>query len=149
LKEEKEIVLIEGDPGAGKTIFMHNLLVKYGGLNKNTQKEMIEILVRNNAVPILINLKNCFNESLESIIRGRKNDSKVCGENLGFIYILDGLDELDSERADFIISQIEELNKKDNTKKIIISSRSGNLNILVLKSTFNEGIDEYKINDLD
>ena len=53
---------------------------------------MVNVLTSNNAVPVLINLKVCINDSLENIIRGRKNDSKVNSQELGLLPF-DGLDD--------------------------------------------------------
>ena len=92
---------------------------------------------------MLINLKNCATDSLENILRGRQNDSKVRGNTLGFMYLFDGLDELDQENADNVLSYITELSKNNNTKKIIISCRSGNLNKIKAKIYFKD-ISEYK-----
>jgi len=140
---DKKEFLITGHPGSGKTIFMHKLLQEFGGLNKKNESEMIKLLQKYNAVPMLINLKNCATDSLENILRGRQNDSKVRGKQLGFIYLFDGLDELSEEKADN-----DELKQSDNTKKIIFSCRSGDLNKIKSKIYFPK-ITEYQIDDLD
>ncbi len=140
--------LITGHPGSGKTIFMHKLLQEFGGLNKENGNEIIEILQKNDAVPILINLKSCATDSLENILRGRQNDSKIRGKQLGFIYLFDGLDELREERADNVLLHIHELKQSNKSKKIIISCRSGNLNKIKSKIYFPQ-ITEYQIDDLD
>ncbi len=145
--KDENIFLLTGHPGSGKSVLMHKLLEVFGGLDKNTENEMIEVLTNNNAVPVLINLKNCITNSLENIVRERKNDSKVNGQDLGFIYLFDGLDELDEGVADNALFQIHELSQKFNTKKIIISCRSGNLNKIKAKSYFHD-IVEYQIADL-
>jgi DNA polymerase III delta prime subunit len=143
----KKEFLITGHPGSGKTIFMHKLLQEFGGLNKKNESEMIKLLQKNNAVPMLINLKNCTTDSLENILRGRQNDSKVRGKQFGFIYLFDGLDELSGERADNVLLYIYELEQSKNTKKIIFSCRSGNLNKIKSKMYFPK-ITEYQIDDL-
>ncbi len=145
--ENKNIFLLTGHPGAGKSVFMHKLLETFGGLDKGEENEMIEVLTANNAVPVLINLKNCITNTLENIVRERKNDSKVNGQELGFIYLFDGLDELDESAADNALFQMHELSQKSNTKKIIISCRSGNSNRIKAKNYFND-IVEYQIADL-
>ena len=104
---------------------MHKLLQVFGGLEEETKAEMLKVLTDNNAVPILVNLKDCATDSLENILRGRKDDCKVNNKELGFIYIFDGLDELTSTNADYVLSQIYDRNNKNDTKKIIISCRSG------------------------
>lgn len=140
--------MLLGNPGSGKTVFTHKLLEVFGGLNTKDKNEMIKVLEKNKAVPILINLKNCMNDSIENIIRSRKNDSKVNNIELGFIYLFDGLDELDEMNADIVLNQLYELSQKSNTKKMIISCRSGNLNRIKAKTYFND-IVSYKIHDLD
>jgi len=142
------LFLLTGNPGTGKSIFMHKLLESFGGLDKKTEDEMVNVLTKNNAVPVLINLKACINDSLENIIRGRKNDSKVGSQQLGFIYLFDGLDELDEKIADNILFEMFELSQKASTKKIIISCRSGNLNKIKVKKYF-KNIVEYQISNLD
>ncbi len=142
----QKVFLISGHPGSGKSIFMHKLLQIFGGLDKETEEEMLQVLTDNNAVPILVNLKDCATDSLENILRGRKDDCKV--KEFGFIYIFDGLDELTPENADYVLSQIYDRNNKNDTKKIIISCRSGNSNKLTAKKYFNE-ITEYQIANLE
>ncbi len=66
---------------------------------------------------------------------------------IGFYLLLDGLDELSAEKADHVLSYLYELEKDDNTKKIILSCRSGNLNKVKVKTYFKD-ITEYKIHDL-
>ena len=149
ISETPKMFLLLGNPGSGKSVFMHKLLETFGGLDKKKHEEMIKVLTDNGAVPILIDIKNCIMDSLETILRGRKNDSKVNNQELSFIYLFDGLDELNNEEiAENILFQIYELSLKNNTKKIIISCRSGNINRLKIKSYFNEII-EYKIADLE
>lgn len=142
----KNIFLLTGNPGSGKSIFMHKLLEVFGGLNKE-RAEMVKVLTTNQAVPVLINLKNCINDALESIVRGRKNDFKVNNQQLGFIYLFDGLDELSESIADNVLFQIHELYQKDDTKQIIISCRSGNLNKIQATSYFHNII-EYQISNI-
>ena len=142
------LFLLTGNPGTGKSIFMHKLLEGFGGLDQETENEMVNVLTSNDAVPVLINLKVCINNSLENIIRVRKNDSKVNSQELRFIYLFDGLDELDEKIADNVLFEMFELSQKANTKKIIISCRSGNLNKIKAKKYF-KNIVEYQISNLD
>lgn len=143
-----KIFILLGNPGSGKTILMHKLLEKLGGLDKENKEEQIKILLKNQAVPILINLKNCAFKNLEEIIRGRKNDNKVNNHRLGFIYLLDGLDELDENRTDLILNEIYELSKKSDTRKIVISCRTGSVNVSKLRNYIKER-EEFKISSLD
>ena len=148
LSKQQKTFLLLGHPGSGKSIFVHKLLQIFGGLDQKDETEMIKILTHNNAVPVLVDLKNCATDSLENIIRNRKNDCKVNSQELGFIYLFDGLDELKEEIADNVLFQMYELSQKSNTKKIIISCRSGNSNRLKAKTYF-DNIVEYQIADLN
>ena len=157
---EGKFFLLTGHPGSGKSIFMHKLLTVFGGLDKEGMaedtnefiepevSEMISVLINNGAIPLLINLKSCISDSLENIIRGRKYDCMINGQNLHFIYLFDGLDELDENIVDNVLFQIQELSQKVDTEKIIISCRSGNLNRLRVK-TYLKNLIEYNIDELD
>ncbi|PGV25934.1 hypothetical protein COD78_00140 [Bacillus cereus] len=148
LENEQNVFLILGNPGSGKSVLINKVLQIFGGLEKETESEMLEVLTQNNAVPVLVNLKSCATDSFENIIRNRKNDSNVNNQELNFIYLFDGLDELSEEIADNVLFQIYELSQKKNTKKIIFSCRRGNLNRSKAKVYFND-IVEYQITDLD
>jgi len=147
LKATQKDFLISGHPGSGKSISIHKLFQVFSGLDKKNLNDVKKVLYQNKAVPMLINLKNCTFETIENLIRDRQNDYKVRNGNMGFIYLLDGLDELSAEKADHVLSYLYELEKDDNTKKIILSCRSGNLNKVKLKTYFTD-IAEYKIYDL-
>lgn len=140
--------LILGHPGSGKTFFMNKLLMDFGGLNQNDDKEMRRTIEGNKALPMLVNLKDCAYNSIENIIRDRQKDYKVRGKDIGFIYLLDGLDELKTERADGVLSHILALEKDEQTKKVIISCRSGNQNRYSFGTYFSEA-KEYEIDQLD
>jgi len=146
-KSKQKSFLITGHPGSGKSIYIHKLFQIFSGLNQNSLNNIQKILLKNNAIPMLINLKNCVSDTLENIIRNRQKDYNIRGKKLGFIYLLDGLDELSIERADNILSYLCELAKNDDTKKIIISCRSGNLNKIKARS-YLANIIEYQICDL-
>jgi len=147
LKANQKDFLLSGHPGSGKSISIHKLFQVFSGLDKSTLEDVKKVLQKNKAVPMLINLKNCTFETIENLIRNRQNDYKVRNGNLGFIYLLDGLDELSTDKADHVLSYLYELEKDDNTKKIILSCRSGNLNKVKVKTYFKD-ITEYKIHDL-
>ena len=123
LKATQKDFLISGHPGSGKSISIHKLFQVFSGLDKKNLNDVKKVLYQNKAVPMLINLKNCTFETIENLIRDRQNDYKVRNGNMGFIYLLDGLDELSAEKADHVLSYLYELEKDDNTKKIILSSR--------------------------
>ena len=147
-QSKNSIFLITGNPGSGKSILMHKLLEILGALDQSTERNMIKQLTRQGAVPSLVNLKNCTTDSLENILRGRQDDCKIRTNNLKFIYLFDGLDELSEHKADSVLSYISELKQNNNTHKIIISCRSGNLNKVKAITYFND-IVEYNIADLE
>ncbi len=159
LSSGKKVFLLLWNPWSWKSILMHDIFHIFAWLDKKWNpkindnqiefdlSKMNDVLVKNNAIPVLINLKNCNIDSLENIIRWRKDEFNLKWKDLEFIYLFDGLDELDETRSEIILHQIYELSGKNTTKKIIISSRSWNLNIIKAKTFFNS-IWEYKIKDL-
>ncbi len=147
LNINQKTFLITGHPGAGKSISIHKLFQVFSGLEKNNLNDVRKVLQKNKAVPMLINLKNCTFEPLENIIRNRQKDYKIRNGSLGAIYLFDGLDELNAEKADHALTYLYELEKDDSSKKIIISCRSGNLNKVKVKTYFKD-IVEYKIGNL-
>lgn len=148
LSSEEKIFIFSGNPGSGKTILLHKLLAIFGGLDQPSKDKMITVISNNNCIPILINMKNCYSESLQSIIRGRLSDRKVNTKKRGLIYLLDGLDELCGEKSDNVLQQIFELANNENTKKIIISCRAGNPNKIKLTTYFSTP-HEFSIGILD
>ena len=116
-------------------------------MNQSTTNKMIRKLLNGGVLPQVINLKECINTSLESIIRDRQNDYSVRGTKLKIIYLLDGLDEISQERADSVISQINELSRSGSTDKIVITCRTGNFNQLILKNYYDK-ISEVKVGQL-
>ena len=147
LKSLQKDFIILGHPGSGKSILIHKIFQVYAGLNKENLHDMRTVLQNNKAIPMLINLKDCAFDTIENIIRNRKNDYKIQNNNLQFIYLLDGLDEINVEKADDILSYLYKIKENDSTKKIIFSCRSGNINKIKIKSYFRDII-EYKIDNL-
>lgn len=148
IKLKQKLFLLSGHPGSGKSISFYRLAQIFSGLDQKKLDDSKKILQANKAIPMLINLKDCSLDTLENIIRQRQNDYGLRNSKLGFIYLLDGLDELSSERADHVLSYLFELEKSDSVSKIVISCRSGNLNKVKVKAYF-KSIIEYKIHDLD
>ncbi len=148
LKKQNKTFLMTGHPGAGKSVFMHYLFQLFSGLNMKGLNEVKRTMVKNQACPMSINLKNCASKDIESIIRDRQSDYKIkATDKLGFIYLLDGLDELNEEKTDSVLSYLHELCQAETTKKIIVSCRSGNLNRAKLKKYFEDMV-EYGIGNL-
>lgn len=140
-------ILITGSPGSGKTLIMHKLLQRLGGLDLSDEAEMRKHLLEQDASPILVNLKNCASDSFDHLLRGRRTDAGL-DSTARCIYLLDGLDELSDDRAVLILNQICETAAKASTHSIVISCRSGNPNRITTKSYFPKAI-EFHISDLD
>jgi hypothetical protein len=150
LNVQEKIFLISGHPGSGKSILMHRLFQKVSGLdldNVDGLKATRNFLLENKAIPMLINLKDCAFDSIENLIRNRQSDYNVWGKKVDIIYLLDGLDEMSDKKVDNTLAYLAQLGNNKNTKKIIISCRSGNPNKSKVKLYF-ETAKEYKIQDL-
>lgn len=147
LKLKQKTFLLSGHPGSGKSISMYRIFQILAGLDKGSIEDSKQVLQKNKAIPMLINLKSCAFETIENVIRERQKDFGLGNNKLGFIYLLDGLDELSGERADQVLAYLYELERSEKTFKIIISCRSGNLNRVKVKTYFTD-IAEYKIHDL-
>ncbi len=147
-KEKANLILVTGSPGSGKTILMHDLAWRFGGRDKKNEKEAKKLWSKI-GLPMLVNLKDCFEERLENVIRLRQEEFGLRNTSLGFVYIFDGLDELDQEKADGVLYDILQLSGDRNTKKIVVSSRSGNQNLHLLFSYFPSiKANHYKISKL-
>ncbi|WP_121615360.1 NACHT domain-containing protein [Virgibacillus halodenitrificans] len=148
LNIQDKISVIIGNPGSGKSICMHNLFQEYSGLNKPNENSMLDVLEKNNAIPMLINLKYCSKETLENLIRNRQKDYKMRDGVHNFIYLLDGLDEIPETEVEITLHYINEIVNNRNTSKVIVSSRQESINRILIKGYFPD-IKEYKIGELD
>ncbi len=150
LKGEAKEILVTGHPGSGKSILMYKLFQEFGGLNsdgKDGLKEIRKVIDRNKAIPMFIDLKHCTSDSLENLVRNRKRDFNI-GDDTEFIYLLDGLDEVNESSINGVLLDIHRLKERPDTKKIVISSRLGTGNLSLLRM-YNSEIVEYRINNLD
>lgn len=118
--------LIIGQPGTGKSILMHELLLCFGHVRSADLKAMRASIAKAKALPMLVNLKDCVAETAENLIRNRQSDYGVRQSKSGFVYLFDGLDELSSEKADAALNHLAVLSKAATTKRIIVSCRSAN-----------------------
>jgi hypothetical protein len=143
-----KLFILDGNPGSGKSILMQKLLQLFGGLDQPTTYKMMRVLTTQGAVPVLINLKQCATDSLENIIRARQQDNNVNGNTLDFIYLFDGLDEVAESNIHHVLYYLFELEQKTQTRKIIISCRSGSLNRTRAKS-YLKGAVEFSISSVD
>jgi len=140
--------LLTGNPGSGKSISMYYLFYQLAGLTLPTDEKILEQLILQDAIPVLVNLRNCVTDSLENILRGRENDNNLRGSIVKIIYILDGLDEIHDDRLDAALTYIAELENKASTKKIVISCRLGSQNRLRARSYFSD-MPELKLANLE
>lgn len=149
VKEKGKVIMLLGNPGSGKSVLIYKLFQITGGLDRKTIKGMQSYLSKSKALPMLVNLKDCAGDTLENLIRNRRSEYKLdkgAGTTYKIIYLFDGLDELDEQTADQILSYVVSLTDDKDTAKIIFSCRSGNLNRLKAKEYLSPS--EYEIKDL-
>lgn len=142
LNLEGKLSLLTGNPGSGKTVVVKSLFCKYAKLFESRS-----LYEKNVVLPMLVNLKDCYSENLESLIRERQKDYRLRNKNVRFIYLLDGLDELDDMHCELSLRFIKKLSELKETEHILISCRSGSLNKLQV-SEFFEFYDRYEIDVL-
>ncbi|CAI8878312.1 NACHT domain-containing protein [Chryseobacterium sp. IT-36CA2] len=142
LKLKAKLSLLTGNPGSGKSVIIKYLYCKYAKLFEKKR-----VFDSNHVLPMLVNLKDCYSDSLENLIRQRQKDYQVQNKSIRFIYILDGLDELNSHHGDLALRFIKRLSETTSTDKIIISCRRGSLNKLTINEYF-DSFDSYDINEL-
>ena len=146
-RTNNRIVIIAGMPGTGKSVYVKKLFYMYSGLGLQ-YKEQLEMLSKQQAIPLFINLKSAIGMSLEELVRNRKADCQLLESEFEFVYLFDGLDELPMERMSDVISCIELLKDNAKTEKIIISTRKMSANRYLLKSSI-QGVLEYEIEELN
>jgi hypothetical protein len=146
-KARQKIVLLSGDPGGGKTLMVQSLFLEYSGMNKSSKQQMLNYLHTHKTLPMLVNLRDCGEESLENIIRNRLQDYELKAKDKDLVYIFDGLDELTLEKAEKAIDYCNNLASGPKTKKIIISCRLMNPNRVLCTTTFTD-LQEYIIDEL-
>lgn len=145
--ETNDVALLLGSAGTGKSMLMKkihlelsNNYIEYYFSKKNICNEIY--------MPIFIKLKEVSNGSLEEIIRFRMKDYGLnhTDKNLKYIYLLDGLDEISEKDLYSVINTLERLNKT-NKAQIIISSRRGSNNLILLRQKLNTK--SHNIKDID
>ncbi|MBH1959940.1 MAG: hypothetical protein I8H68_07495 [Flavobacteriia bacterium] len=138
----EKVSLLTGSPGGGKSLLVKKIFYDQAELGGSLSR-----FRKNKNLPMLINLKDCYDDSLENIIRHRQNDYKVHRKALSFIYIFDGLDELNESKAENVLQYIKILAGQSNTKNILISCRKGSLNKIKV-SEFISQLKHYEIDNL-
>ncbi|GIL18595.1 MAG: hypothetical protein BroJett040_23460 [Oligoflexia bacterium] len=143
----ERVHLLVGSPGSGKSVHIHRLFSDLACTRESTANKMLSALVSQGAFPMLVNLRNCVGQTLESLIAARKSESVLNGQSLNFVYLFDGLDELSEETAEYTLCYIQELSRANTTQKIVMTCRLGNHNRTKAKLHF-PNIVEYRIGDL-
>lgn len=133
---ESPFSVITGAAGTGKSELLKKLFLK-------TEKDYMSDFAGNQTtehapIPIFIRLRDCIKGNLEDLLRSRLGDYQIAanGNSCNFIYFFDGIDEVNS--ADFIgISAcLMRLHSKQDTKSIILSSRTNTTNLTTVYREF-------------
>lgn len=135
-------LLLLGSAGSGKTEIMKDLFCL-------SEQRYWDSSGKNKIMPIFIRLRECANGDIESLIRERLADYYINKDTtMKFIYILDGIDEVDSSCLDVFVSQAKNLSEKTETKSIAFSSRPNAQILSNIMGIFDNKIAKYEIHDL-
>src|SRR5699024_3298080 len=146
------LTLLLGPAGTGKSMLMKkkhlelsNDYIDYYLNTKNIDNEIY--------IPIFIKLKEICNSNLEEIIRARMRDYGLnhTDSRHKFIYLLDGLDEVSEKDLYGIINALKRIETIDNGR-VIISSRVGSNNLILLRQKFNTKdcyIEDLNLKDIE
>lgn len=126
LSGNDKVTLVLGQPGTGKSILMHDLLLSVGHVRSANLKIMRASIVKASALPMLVNFKDCVADTVENVIRNRQLDYGVRRSQCGFVYLFDGLDELNAEKVEVVLHYLAVLANEQTTKRIVVSCRSAN-----------------------
>ena len=130
---KNKLIVVTGSPGSGKSVLFTQLAFNAGGLHKHQLSQMRAHWLKG-GLPVLINLKQCRNSSLNEVVREKLDRFLLKQDSSSrYVYILDGLDELSFDRADEILASIMELIKDKSTKKVFISCRTSNQNLTLIQ----------------
>ena len=126
--QQKEFLFIQGWPGSGKSTFLKYFGVSVLRSQISEDKDKNQLLF-----PIYIELKHIKSTLLKSInqelfkfgIKEKKGNILMSSGN--FIFLFDGLDEVDENKSKQIITEINNLTSELNTNKnkFIVTCRSG------------------------
>ncbi len=136
-----KIICLKGGAGSGKSLLMTKLsLDLQPNLNQISRKMII---------PVFIKLRNCHSRNLDEYIFFIKQKYNIQTSNsYDYIYLFDGLDELNEEKCEEILNDLYGLRGEKSTKCIIISSRESSSNLILLEKIMGK-ITHFKINPLN
>lgn len=139
---ESTFSMITGAAGTGKSEMLKKIFLK-------CENDFLSALtgtpqVDNAPTPIFIRLRDCINGNLEDLLRNRLRDYEIAidGNSSSFIYFFDGIDEVNSIDFSGISACLVRLNKKPNTKSIVLSSRTNTANLTMVYREFSVKIFE-------
>lgn len=140
LESPDKLHIFTGVAGSGKSVCMQKLLNIYGGFEEASIEEQYRVVGEIGATCVFINLNNTSVDFLERNVLSNLNNQK-------YIFLLDGLDEVSSQVITSTLIFIETLLARENTKKVVISSRLSSYNKYILKANF-PLVSEFIIDDL-
>lgn len=101
------------------------VILGVGGFGKSTELRQVahRLSIQLNSCPILIDLKDYWDETIENILNDEFKDwESVSEENL--VLIFDGLDEVHQSRIDEFIRKLNRFSKYHRSIRIIVSCRN-------------------------
>lgn len=147
LESASKVSVLTGSPGSGKSVLVRKLFQDLGGLNQSTREKRVDLLIKNNSLPLLINFKDCVFDSVETLIRNKKAEFDLTLSKFGFVYLFDGLDELNEGCLESVLSYLHSLSLSEPLSRLVITCRKGNFNKIRLKTYFSS-LNEVTIGDL-
>lgn len=137
---DSTIFCLQGGAGSGKTLLLTKLAMH---LQPN-----LDLIYEKIKLPVLIRLRDCGNKGLEEYIFNKKQEYNINTQgNFQFVYLLDGLDELNDQKCIEVLHNIHSISQKEDTNCIIISSRESSSNLILLNDYF-DNIKYFKINQI-
>lgn len=143
---KNKVSLIIGNAGTGKTELLKKLYVYSSDRFLDTYKN---VSVDIGVLPIFLRLRECVHGDVEGLLKQRLIDYKIniidCTYEL--IYFFDGLDEISNADIDKVISFVNYLSQKRNTRSVLISSRKSTPNLQYLHTLIE--VAHYEIDKLN
>lgn len=105
--DNRKILLLHGAAGAGKSLFLNSLEKSYwdnyAGFENTTQKTPVPLLIR------LASQKDPINECMKQVLQDvgcQEADINLMRENVEFLFILDGYDEIRTTKDLFVTNHL-------------------------------------------